>query len=155
MWRGGHSKGRLVLLIAAALLVAACVEAPEETGGQASTTTSDEPGGPSSTTVSSGEPVASETACGIPEGEALDVGESVELADLGEVDGVTVSGAVYPHPDYEGNPWSQWGQGIVVDDGRFFSAIGDHLGVDGNSYIYEYDPDENTLTMVGDVLSYV
>jgi hypothetical protein len=159
----------LVVLIAAALLVAACVEALEETGGQASTTTSDgepdgrssttatfdEPDGESSTTASPGEPVTTGTACAIPEGEAFDAGAPVQLAQLGEVDGVTVSGAIYPHPDYEGNPWSQWGQGIVVDEGRFFSAIGDHRGVDGNSYIYEYDPDANALTMVGDVLSYV
>lgn len=64
-------------------------------------------------------------------------------------------GAVYPHPDYEGRPWSQWGQGIVTEDGRFFSAIGDHRSEDGNSYLFEYEPVENRLTLIGDVLSYV
>jgi hypothetical protein len=65
-----------------------------------------------------------------------------------------VEAVVYPHPDYEGNPWSQWGQGVVLSDGRFLSAIGDHLGKDGNSYVYEYSPDERTLTLMTDVLDH-
>lgn len=65
-----------------------------------------------------------------------------------------VEAVVYPHPQYEGNPWSQWGQGVVLADGRFLSAIGDHLGQDGNSYVYEYRPESGTLTLVADVLSY-
>jgi hypothetical protein len=65
-----------------------------------------------------------------------------------------VEAVVYPHPDYEGNPWSQWGQGVVLPDGRFLSAIGDHLGPDGNSYVYEYSPDEGTLTLMTDVLGH-
>lgn len=60
---------------------------------------------------------------------------------------------VYPRPDYAGRPWSQWGQGIVVEDGRMFSAIGDHVGADGNSYIYEYDPASHTLTQLADALT--
>ena len=36
-----------------------------------------------------------------------------------------------------GEPWSQWGQGVVLDDGRFISAVGDHRGRDGNAYVYE------------------
>lgn len=79
----------------------------------------------------------------------------VELQSLGGSQGVTVEGAIYPHPDYEGRPWSQWGQGIATEDGRFFSAIGDHVGRDGNSYIYEYDPGSNELRMIGDILSSV
>jgi hypothetical protein len=66
----------------------------------------------------------------------------------------TVEAAIYPHPDYEGEPWSQWGQGLVLPDGRFVSAIGDHRGRDGNSYLYEYSPDSHTLTLIGDVLSF-
>lgn len=61
----------------------------------------------------------------------------------------------YPRPDYEGKPWSQWGQGIVAGDGRFYSAIGDHQGADGNSFIYEYDPETMTLTQIVDVLATV
>jgi hypothetical protein len=68
-------------------------------------------------------------------------------------DGPRVEAIVYPRPDYEGNPWSQWGQGLVLPDGRFLSAIGDHLGVDGNSYLYEYLPETGSLTQLTDVLS--
>ncbi len=77
--------------------------------------------------------------------------ELVTLADGS--DGPEVRAAVYPRPDYEGNPWSQWGQGVVLEDGRFISAIGDHLGPDGNSYLYEYDPADDRLTRISDVLS--
>src|SRR5690606_34918946 len=66
-------------------------------------------------------------------------------------DGPRVRAAVYPRPDYEGNPWSQWGQGVVLEDGRFLSAIGDHLGRDGNSYLFEYDPGSDRLVRIGDV----
>lgn len=61
----------------------------------------------------------------------------------------------YPRPDYEGKPWSQWGQGVVAGDGMFYSAIGDHQGADGNSFIYEYDPATMTLTQIVDVLATV
>jgi hypothetical protein len=65
-----------------------------------------------------------------------------------------VVAAVYPRPDYEGVPWSQWGQGVVVN-GRFLSAIGDHCGVNGNSYFYDYDAAAARLRPAGDVLSLV
>lgn len=64
---------------------------------------------------------------------------------------VTVRGVRYPRPDYDGKPWSQWGQGLVAEDGRFFSAIGDHHGVDGNSFVYVYDPASSELTLIADV----
>jgi hypothetical protein len=82
-------------------------------------------------------------------------GPSVQVADLGEAGGLTVEGAVYPRPDYAGDPWTMWGQGIALSDGRFISAIGDHLGPDGNSYVYEFDPATGTLATAGDLLSYV
>jgi hypothetical protein len=71
----------------------------------------------------------------------------------GEDGGPRVEAVVYPHPDYEAGLWSQWGQGLVLPDGRFLSAIGDHRGADGNAYLYEYSPD-GTLRMIGDVLSH-
>jgi hypothetical protein len=76
------------------------------------------------------------------------------MVDMGVIDGVGVKGALYPLPDYPGNPWSQWGQGWALSDGRFYSGLGDHLGQDGNSYLYEYDPANDSLTMIGDLLSY-
>ena len=66
-----------------------------------------------------------------------------------------VRAVVYPGPAETGNPWSQWGQGIVLADGRVLSAVGDHLGVDGNSYLYEFDPASGRLTTIADVLSVV
>ena len=78
-------------------------------------------------------------------------GASATLQPIGESNGVTVSAAVYPLPEAEGNPWSQWGQGVVLPDGRFVSALGDHLGRDGNSWIYEFDPATSTLTRTTDV----
>ena len=75
------------------------------------------------------------------------------MVTLADDDGLVVRAAVYPRPDYEGNPWSQWGQGVVLDDGRFISAIGDHIGPDGDSFIYEYDPSDDRLTQISDVLS--
>lgn len=66
-----------------------------------------------------------------------------------------VEAVVYPRPDDEGSPWSHWGQGLVLDDGRYWSAIGDHIGPDGNSYFFTYDRGSSTLTRFGDVLSNV
>jgi len=135
---------------AAVLLLAGCTvssEQPSRSGEQPSTESA-----PASAPAGTS---AIDATCEIPPGQAFTPGDEVEVVELGEVDRVTVRGAVYPHPDYEGNPWSQWGQGIVVADGRFFSAIGDHIGADGNSFIYEYDPTSHELRTVGDILSYV
>ena len=64
----------------------------------------------------------------------------------------------YPRPDRPPggtNPWSQWGQGLVLADGRFVSALGDHRGADGNSYLFVFDPKTRQLTRFADVLSHV
>ena len=80
--------------------------------------------------------------------------EAKELAPAG--DGrPRVRAVVYPHPDYTGKLWSQWGQGVVLPDGRFFSAIGDHCGINGNSYFYEFSPDSGRLRLLSDVDSAV
>lgn len=92
--------------------------------------------------------------CALAPGQPFVGGPTVEVIDVGESGGVRVEGVRYPRPDYEGDPWTQWGQGLL-HEGRFYSAIGDHIGVDGNSYIYEYDPSTGTLSTLGDVLSYV
>jgi hypothetical protein len=70
----------------------------------------------------------------------------------------SISMAIYPRPDRpagSSNPWSQWGQGLVLSDGRFLSAIGDHRGADGNSYLFVYEPRENELVRFSDVWSVV
>ncbi len=66
--------------------------------------------------------------------------------------------ARYPRPDRAPggtNPWSQWGQGLVLPDGRFVSAMGDHRGVDGNSYLFVFEPRTGKLTRFTDVMSHV
>jgi hypothetical protein len=79
----------------------------------------------------------------------------VTAATILDAAGITVRAAVYPHPHYAGNPWSQWGRGVLTHDGRFLSAVGDHQGQNGNSYFYEFDPDSSRLSLVGDVLSVI
>lgn len=79
-----------------------------------------------------------------------------EVVAAGDSDGPAVSMMRYPRPDRPpggSSPWSQWGQGLVLADGRFLSAIGDHRGQDGNSYLFVYDPDTEGLTRFTDVSS--
>ena len=99
-------------------------------------------------TTASEQPAADGCATATP---APAEGASATLQPIGESNGVTVSAAVYPLPEGEGNPWSQWGQGVVLPDGRFVSALGDHLGRDGNSWFYEFDPATGALTRTADV----
>jgi hypothetical protein len=66
-----------------------------------------------------------------------------------------IEAVVYPRPDYEARLWSQWGQGVVLSDGRFLSAMGDHLGADGNSFLFIYDPTTRRMTRFTDVFSNV
>ncbi len=156
MWRGEVREGLVLPLLLVVALLAACADQ----GGTGSPSTD----GPGSTPGGSA-PADSETTptsawttssdCQVPPGEPFVETDSVVLTDLGEIDGVNIKAAMYPHPDYDGVPWSQWGQGIVLDDGRFFSAIGDHHAVDGNSFVYEYNPATETLASIGDVVSYV
>jgi hypothetical protein len=90
-------------------------------------------------------------------------GPSAKAVSLGTVNGHEVDAVVYPRPDDVGaprpndpaSPWSQWGQGLVLDDGRFLSAAGDHRGPDGNSHLYVYDPRTRRITRFADVLSQV
>jgi len=80
---------------------------------------------------------------------------TVTLAQIASEDGVEVYAAEYPLPGPTDGLWSQWGQGIALGDGRHLSAVGDHLGVDGNSHFFVYDSADRTLTRFADVLSTV
>jgi sugar lactone lactonase YvrE len=157
MRRGGLHTGLTWLL--AALVVAACNEgggvSAESNGPAADSSSQSGSSSPDSAPEGSTNTDTPPSDCAIAPGQPWADEVAVDVEEIGEVEGATIDAAVYPHPDYEGKPWSQWGQGIVTDDGRFFSAIGDHIGPDGNSYVYEYDPKSDHLTMVGDVLSYV
>jgi hypothetical protein len=47
--------------------------------------------------------------------------------------------------------WSSWGNGCVASNGKYYLAIGDHRGYDGDSYVYEYDPSRGTLEKIVDI----
>ena len=63
----------------------------------------------------------------------------------------TVDFVPFPLAHNNGNPWSSWGAGLYASNGRFYAAIGDHLATNGNSYLYEYNPDTKKLKAVGDI----
>jgi hypothetical protein len=142
-----------LLAIAAGLAVGGCVASdPSDTGGPVGGARE---GSASAAPGGSGAGAAGSAQCPVAGGgQPWSDGPSTELVTLADgSDGLAVRAAVYPRPDYEGDPWSQWGQGVVLDDGRFITAIGDHLGPGGNSFIYEYDPADDRLTQISDVLS--
>lgn len=65
----------------------------------------------------------------------------------------TVDFLYYPGQDYEGKPWSNWGDGLAAR-GKYYSAIGDHLAIGakgggdhgtGTALVYEYDPDAKSI----------
>jgi hypothetical protein len=144
------------VLLSALLVLVGCDAAPSdgqtgETAAGATSTSTGTMGGDGGASTDGPAP-----SCAVDGGEPLPrTGPSATAAVLldGEDGGPRVEAVVYPRPDYEGRPWSQWGQGLVLPDGRFLSAIGDHLGRDGNSYLYEYDPATRELTLLTDVLS--
>lgn len=52
----------------------------------------------------------------------------------------------------KGTLWSSWGDGCLASGGKYYTSVGDHLGTDANSYVYEYDPMAGVLRRVVDVL---
>ncbi len=138
-----------------AILLASCSADSPSTSVVGDATTAGEVTPSVATTETQPSLETSSADCGPIDGTPWEPGPESEMVTLIEDEGLTVRGAVYPRPDYEGRPWSQWGQGIVLADGRYLSAIGDHLGADGDSFVYEYDPETGTLTQIIDVLSLV
>jgi sugar lactone lactonase YvrE len=130
------------------LFLAAC-----QSPGTASESTASSDSTPSTATTSPSSAECAPVGGGTPWTAEASTEATVAQEASGDTAGVAL--ALYPRPDYEGKPWSHWGQGIVSADGRFFSALGDHQGADGNSFIYEYDPTTMTLTRVVDVLAAV
>ncbi len=133
-------------LLTLALIVAAC--SGNGGAGSSTSTSSDQPD------TSGG----STEECGIdrestPWSDDISVPVEVVQEQSGSTPGVAI--AMYPRPDYDGKPWSAWGQGLIASNGSFFSSIGDHQGADGNSFVYEYDPETMTLTQIVDVLASV
>jgi hypothetical protein len=62
----------------------------------------------------------------------------------------TIDFMFYPGQAYPGKPWSVWGDGVAAD-GRYFSAIGDHLAPQGTARVYEFDPVAKALRELVDV----
>jgi len=56
----------------------------------------------------------------------------------------TIDFLYYPEQNYPGRPWSVWGDSLTTD-GKYYSAIGDHLAPQGNAFVFEYDPDSPSL----------
>lgn len=143
---------RLLRVLAATLALmlglAACNDSTGGSDASGGTTTTRESEVGAGESGESGGGGKSGKPCPAPKAADVDPVKPVELAE-------GVVAVKYPHPDYVGRPWTQWGQGVALPDGRFFSAIGDHCGINGNSYLYEYDPETSQLKMVTDVLSNV
>lgn len=118
-----------------------------------------EPGDPGDTvtTTTGGQPGVTTSGDCQPAGDGIAWRDdaSIGLEQISAEDGVEVYAAEYPLPGPTEGLWTQWGQGIALGDGRHLSAVGDHLGVDANSYFFVYDSAQRTLTRFGDVLSVV
>ena len=56
----------------------------------------------------------------------------------------------YPGQTYAGKPWSAWGDSLAVN-GKYYSAIGDHLAPAGNAFVYEYDPEKKSFRRLVDL----
>jgi hypothetical protein len=116
--------------------------------------------GTASTADASTPPGARRTSCPPPASPRPTEGPSAEAVVVQQADADRPGVALvrYPRPDRAPggtNPWSQWGQALVLRDGRVLSAMGDHQGRNGNSYVFVYDPETKRLTRFGDVLSHV
>jgi len=66
--------------------------------------------------------------------------------------------AYFPGQDYEGKPWSHWGDSLAVN-GKFYASVGDHLALGskggdpartGTGRVFEYDPDTKKFRLLAD-----
>jgi len=71
----------------------------------------------------------------------------------------TVDFLYYPGQNYEGKPWSNWGDSLAAG-GKYYASIGDHLSqltaagkpeLSGNAFVFEYDPDKKSFRQLVDV----
>jgi len=65
----------------------------------------------------------------------------------------TVDFLYFPRQDYEGKPWSNWGDSLAIN-GKYYASIGDHYSLlsskgdphlVGNAFVFEYDPATKTF----------
>ena len=95
----------------------------------------------------------------LPGGKNIDSGSSPKLLQPGSNlrPGVKIAKTApridflyYPGQNYPGNPWSVWGESLCVGD-KYYSAIGDHKGPEGNAFLYEYDSKTKKMRMLADM----
>lgn len=65
----------------------------------------------------------------------------------------TVDFLYFPGQDYEGKPWSNWGDSVAAN-GKYYASIGDHLAIKdkgddthgtGTGRVFEYNPAKKTF----------
>lgn len=75
----------------------------------------------------------------------------------------TIDFLVYPGQDYEGKPWSNWGDS-VFGNGKYYASLGDHMAIGakgdgsngtGTALIFEYDPQNKTVRELVDVSEFL
>lgn len=66
----------------------------------------------------------------------------------------TIDFLYYPGQDYPGNPWSVWGDGCATD-GKYYSAIGDHLAPKGTALVCEYDAATKKFRILANVSKFL
>jgi hypothetical protein len=147
----GHRSSLVVALAVGASLFAACGGGSDDAASTPvapSTPSSSRPAGTAT-------PSTSDSSCPPARGAPAGPSAEAQVIQEGEGSAPRIEAAVYPAPEGGGEPWSQWGQGVVLPDGRFLSTAGDHRGADGNAYLFVYDPETRRITRVADVLSQV
>jgi hypothetical protein len=65
---------------------------------------------------------------------------------------LTIDFAYFPGQTYEGKPWSNWGDSTATD-GKYYTAIGDHLAPAGNACVFEYDAQTKAFRKLLDLKS--
>lgn len=146
-------RARASTLLVLVMIAAAC--SASDAGSEV------QPDGPPRTSLDTGSGATSATSASTAncaaakDGVAWREDAAVAMQPILSDGGKSVYAAEYPLPGPTDGLWSQWGQGIALGDGRHLSAVGDHLGVDGNSYFFVYDSASRTLTRFADVLSTV
>lgn len=66
----------------------------------------------------------------------------------------TVDFLFYPGQDYPGKPWSVWGDGCATQ-GKYYSAIGDHLAPKGSARVFEYDAATRKFRLLVDLKKFL
>lgn len=83
----------------------------------------------------------------VPEGmaasDSFTVAKAPPRIDLTIIEGLPDKG--------KGTLWSTWGDGCLASNGKYYTSIGDHLGRDATSHLYEYDPKTLRLKLVVDL----